>query len=221
MKKEIGYYLFASYHRKMLDSLLEKNIAIYQGIVLDIGGRDRGKFRSPKDQVKKWITTDIEASRHPDIVLDVANMPMIENNSIDVINAIELFEHVEKIKEGLDECQRVLRIGGKMIISVPFLFPFHADPYDFQRWTEIRWRKELMERGLKVENFVIMGKIFTVLADQIKAIVDSLPFILRFFGFLMYPFLDILVLFDKTSFVLKRKRLGNHHGGYFIICSKD
>lgn len=72
-------------------------------------------------------------------------MSKIEDESIDVINAIELFEHIEDIEKGLRECNRVLKKNGVMIISVPFLFPIHSDPYDFQRWTEEKWKQELKE----------------------------------------------------------------------------
>ena len=99
LKKNIQYYFWASYRRKILDELLEKNKHYYKGIVLDIGGRDRGKFKKPKDKVKKWIFADIEEKHKPDIVLDVANMKDIKDESIDIINAIELFEHVEKIEK--------------------------------------------------------------------------------------------------------------------------
>ena len=102
----------------MLDFLQEKYKNLYQGIVLDIGGRDRGKFRKPKENVEKWIFADINPNHNPDIILDVADMKQIESESIDVINAIELFEHVEKIKKGLRECFRVLKNNGIIIISV-------------------------------------------------------------------------------------------------------
>jgi len=60
---------------------------------------------------------------NPDIVLDVANMKNMGDESIDVINAIELFEHVEDIEKSLDECYRILKKGGIMIISsVIFIF---------------------------------------------------------------------------------------------------
>ena len=94
-------YKWLSYRRKMLDVLQEKYNYLYEGIVLDIGGRDLGEYQKPKDKVKKWIFADINKDNNPDIVLDVANMEKIESNSIDVVNAIELFEHVQDIDKGI------------------------------------------------------------------------------------------------------------------------
>lgn len=218
---KLGYYFFASYRRKLIDKLQEKHKHLYKGIVLDIGGRDRGLFKSPKDKVEKWITTDIESSRNPDMVLDVAKMDTLENESVDVINAIELFEHVEKIDKGIDECVRVLKKDGTMIISVPFLFPVHADPHDFQRWTDNKWKNALSERGLSIETFEIMGAYFTVLGDSLKALFESFPPLVRHLQIIFYPFLDLLVSFDKTSAIKNHKRLGKYHGGYFIIAKKQ
>jgi len=214
------YYISASYRRKILDKLQQKNITYFKGIVLDIGGRDRGKFRKPKDKVERWIFADIEQKHNPDIVLDVADMQAIENESIDTISAMELFEHVEKIEQGLQECYRTLKKNGNMIFSVPFLYAIHADPYDFQRWTLFKWQNELKKIGFEIEHCEIMGRFFYVMCDGCKQFILSLPLGLRHFGYLFFPFFDILLLLDKTKWLTKHKTLGNFHGGYFFIAKK-
>jgi len=219
LRKSIQYYFWATYRRKILDKLLEENKHYYKGIVLDIGGRERGKFRKPKDKVKKWIFADIEEKYNPDIVLDVCDMEQIQDESINAINATELFEHVENPEKGLQECFRVLKKEGVMILSVPFLYPIHGDPYDFQRWSEEKWRRKLKEIGLKIEKFEIMGRYFTVLADAKKTFVKSLP-LLRWVLYLFYPLLDLLAKLDNFSSVCNHPKLGKFHGGYFIIAKK-
>jgi len=217
LRNKIYYYFWATYRRKILDKLLEQNKHYYKGIVLDIGGRDRGRFKKPKDKVEKWIFVDIEEKHNPDIVLDVTDMNKIKNESIDVINAIELFEHVENPEKGLKECRRVLKKNGVMILSIPFLYPIHADPYDFQRWTKDKWKKNLKEVGFKIEKFEIIGRYFTVLADTIKTLIKSMPKFLKLFFYLFYPLLDLLIRLDDFEFIQNDPELGNFHGGYFII----
>jgi SAM-dependent methyltransferase len=187
---------------------------------LDIGGRQKGLYRPPKEKVE-WITADIVPERNPDIVLDVADMRQIESESFDGICAIELFEHVEKIENGLRECHRILKKGGKMIISAPFLYPFHADPWDFQRWTKIKWKQQLEQTGFKIENIEITGRIFCTTADSMKTIIESFPLPIRPFGYLTYPLLDCLAGLDNFKFIVKKNRLRNYHGGYFIIAKKE
>jgi len=221
MIKKLQYYFWATYRRKILDNLQEKYKHLYKGVVLDIGGRDRGYFKKPKDNVEKWIFADIVKEHNPDIVLDVANMKNMGDKSIDVINAIELFEHVEDIEKGLDECYRILKKGGIMIISVPFLYPIHADPYDFQRWTEDKWRIELEKRGFKIEKIEIMGRFFTVFGDMLKLLIKSLPFGIRHLSYVLFPIIDLIVLLDNYDTIIKNmEKLSKYHGGYFIICKK-
>lgn len=219
LKESVIYYFWATYHRKLLDKLSEENKHYYRGVVLDIGGKDRGKFIKPKDKVEKWIFADIESKHKPDIVVDVCDMSGIKNESIDVVNAIELFEHVENPEKGLRECYHVLKKDGMMILSAPFLFPIHADPYDFQRWTEDKWKRELERLGFKMLKFEVMGRFFTVLADMGKTFIKLIPRILRWILYLFYPLLDCLVELDNLEFI-KSHRLEKFHGGYFMIMKK-
>ncbi len=218
--KNLKYYLSSTYRRQSLDKLLQKYEYIYQGTVLDIGGRDRGKFKKPKNKLDKWIFADIEPKHKPDLVLDVANMQDIETESIDVINSLELFEHVEQINQGIAECYRVLKRGGKFIISVPFLYQIHADPYDFQRWTLTKWKNELIKTGFEIENIEIMGRFFTVRNSMNKTLIQSLPVIIRHIGYLIFPVFDLINKLDNTNWIKNHPKLGNYHGGYFIIAKK-
>ncbi len=215
----MSYYLWSSFRRKKLDQLQEKYRGIYRGIVLDMGGRDRGKFKKPKDKVEKWIFADIEEKHHPDIVLDIADMRVIENNSIDVIAAVEVFAHVEKIDKALDECHRILKNGGEIIFSVPLMYPIINDPTDFQRWTEAKWRKELTKRGFKVETVEVVGLYFTLLAEILNLGNKSCPK-LKYLGFVFYPILSLLAKLDNTKIVQKNKTLSSFTTGYMIIAKK-
>jgi len=213
------FYKWITYRRRLLDLLQEKYKHLYKGVVLDIGGRDKGYFKKPKENVEKWIFADIVKEFNPDIVLDVTNMNNIDSNSVDVINAIELFEHVKDIEKGLNECFRVLKKDGVFMLSTPFLFPIHADPFDFQRWTNTKWQIELKKNGFKIEKLIIMGRYFTVLGDMLKFLIKSYPKIYKYFGFLLFRILDRMIKQDRIS-IKKNSPLNNFHGGYFIIARK-
>ncbi len=217
----LGYYLWASYRRKSLDRLQGRFQDLYRGVVLDIGGRDRGRFVKPRDHVDKWIFADINEEHRPDLVLDVSDMRgEFADRGVDVVNAMELFEHVERIDRGLEECFRVLKEKGRLLISVPFLYPVHADPHDFQRWTREKWTRTLGDLGFYIEAFEVTGGFFSVLGDAVKTLVHSLPRIpCRFFQ-LFYPLLDLFVLLDRTDFGSSHPRLTGYHGGYFIVARK-
>jgi SAM-dependent methyltransferase len=220
-RKRLDYWLWASYRRRRLDELQECYQGYYQGVVLDIGGRDRGRFNKPRERVQRWIFADSQSAYRPDVVLDAANMTSVADNSIDVVNALELFEHVVQIERSLDECYRVLRPGGTMLMSVPFLSPIHGDPDDWQRWTEHRWRRELGTRGFQLKEVVIMGRIFTVFGEQAKVFLKQLPRGLRPLAQLVFlPLFDLIVRLDETRWVKSNRALSAWHGGYWLRLRK-
>jgi predicted SAM-dependent methyltransferase len=221
MREKFRYYVRASYRRKLLDRLQEQYQGLYRGTVLDIGGRSRGRFKKPKDRVDRWIFADVEARHGPDLVLDVGDMKgVVEDGSIDVVNAIELFEHVYHIDQALEECWRVLKPGGHMIISVPFLYAVHADPYDFQRWTRDKWQRELQRVNFEIESVEVMGRFFTIVGEMTKALLRLVHPRLMFLAYAWFPLVDGIVALDRLKSVQEHPRLGRHHAGYFMVVRK-
>jgi len=214
--KTINYHLLTSNRRKMLDRLLEKNQHLFKGVVLDIGGRDRGRFEKPRHMVKRWIFADINPDHKPNMILDVTNMRKIKSKTIDTILTTELFEHVENPEKGLKECARVLKNGSKIIISSPYIYPIHADPYDFQRWSDQKWQNELANAGFKINELIPMGGFFSTFFDFSKIFNKKLIFPFRWIGYIFYPLFDLISLFDKLPIDFIQK----FPNGYFIIAEK-
>lgn len=219
LKKKINYYLGASYRRKDLDRLQEKYKSIYKGNVLDIGGRDRGNFKKPKNQANKWVFADIEERHHPDIILDVSRMNNVGDETYDVISAMELFEHVTEPEKGIAECHRVLKKGGELVLSAPFLYPIHADPYDFQRWTKEKWKRELEKAGFKIDVIEEAGSFFSVLSGMIKDLNKSFS-VFKYVGYFFYPLLDMIAKLDNCNIILKKLGRDKYTTGYFIIAKR-
>jgi SAM-dependent methyltransferase len=215
---KLQYYLGATYRRKILDKELNTNKNYFTGKVLDIGGgRKRGNFQPPK--VSKWIFADITSELKPDVICDVEKM-QFDDNSFETIKATELFEHVARPVNGIEECYRVLKDNGYFVVSAPFIYPVHGDPYDYQRWTEYKWTKTLKDAGFKIEKIIKVGLFFTVLSDMLKFLNKALPLPLRLLGYLFYPLLDILSAFDNTVFIKKHSKFNSYATGYLFIAKK-
>lgn len=60
-----------------------------------------------------------------------------EDNSFDVVTAFQFIEHIERRKEFMKECLRVLKPGGRMMVTTPNVKkslarnPFHVHEYTF------------------------------------------------------------------------------------------
>jgi len=133
----------------------ESLISRARGIVLDIGCADRW----PEQQLPsncRYIALDypvtggkLYASR-PDVFADAAELPFL-SNSIDTVLYFEVLEHVAEPRQTLVEIARVLKPGGLLIMSMPFLYPMHDEPHDYQRLTRHGLLRELTEYGLSVQ----------------------------------------------------------------------
>lgn len=151
----------------LLDKYLSKNINLMTGDVIDIGGKKgnkRGDFRPPLPQVKSWQYVNLDKSTNPDFCCSAERIP-IPDDAFDTALLCEVIEHLEKPEKVLREAFRILKSRGVLIISAPFLFPVHADPYDFQRWTDTKIRFELESLGFSDVKINLMGGTGAVIYD--------------------------------------------------------
>ena len=104
-----------------------------------------------------YIGLDITSDSNADILGDCAYLPF-KDSCFDFVVAYAVLEHVSDPILMLKECSRVLKQNGKLIISVPFLFPYHPTPQDHWRWTQsgIKILVESIE-DLKVEEIIPCG----------------------------------------------------------------
>jgi len=150
-----------------LDAFLYEQI--FYGKVLDIGGKKnnkRGMFNPPLKNVESWEYLNIDQKTNPDYCCSAYNLP-IQDHSIDMALMIEVLEHLDNPTRALEEAYRVLKHRGSIILTVPFLFPIHADPDDFQRWTLNKIENELKNIGFVKINIKPMGSIYAVIYDLI------------------------------------------------------
>jgi SAM-dependent methyltransferase len=78
----------------------------------------------------------IDLYRFPgvDLVTDAEEMG-IASNVVDCVYLPALLEHVPHPARVIAEVRRVLRPGGTIIVEMPFMQSYHADPDDYQRYT--------------------------------------------------------------------------------------
>jgi SAM-dependent methyltransferase len=71
---------------------------------------------------------------HVDVVANATRLPF-KDDSVDAVVNESLFEHLPNPVAVVSEIERVLKPGGILYTSTPFLTPYHASPDDFSRWT--------------------------------------------------------------------------------------
>jgi SAM-dependent methyltransferase len=98
---------------------------------------------------------DIEQDGHGhdnekiDVFYDGNAFPF-EDSSFDSIISNQVLEHVFNPDKHLSEIRRVLKTGGKILISVPFLWDEHEQPYDYARYSSFGLRHLLEINGFEI-----------------------------------------------------------------------
>ena len=90
----------------------------------------------------KYTTMDIQKFPGIDVVGDLLKLPFADN-TFDTALSFQVLEHVKEPWTAAKEIARILRPGGTAIVTAPFVYPFHACPNDFYRWTKMGLREEL------------------------------------------------------------------------------
>ena len=95
-------------------------------------------------QTGKWDTSKI------DIVSDITQIP-VPNASFDAVLCSEVFEHLADPVLALKEFARLLKPGGKMVLTAPFCSLTHFAPYHFATGFSRYWyEKHLSELGCEI-----------------------------------------------------------------------
>jgi SAM-dependent methyltransferase len=147
--------------RRAVLKAITREIPNFHGIVLDVGcGRMPYKslFFQPGSRVKKYIGLDLPNNEYgkPDLEWDGKTIPM-DNASADCVIATEVFEHCPQPEVVMKEILRVLKPGGFMYFTVPFLWPLHCSPYDEYRYTPFALKRHLTNSGFTSINIRASG----------------------------------------------------------------
>ncbi|SEL46319.1 class I SAM-dependent methyltransferase [Parapedobacter koreensis] len=127
--------------------------AYMHGRLLDFGCGSK-PYKSLFD-VTEYIGTDIAVSGHDhrheeiDVYYDGKTLPFTDAY-FDSIFSSEVFEHIFNLPEMLGELHRVLKPGGQMLVTLPFVWDEHEIPYDYARYTSFGIRHLLEQSGFIV-----------------------------------------------------------------------
>lgn len=152
---------------------------------------------------------------------DAMNLPF-ESATMDTVLLTQVLEHVADPKKALGEARRILREEGVLIISVPFIYQAHAEPYDFWRFSEYGLRHLIAEEGFEIAEFHYQGYIGTALVSIWNGFLwqaASRYKPLRNTVFL--PFLLITFVFNNgIGRMLDCIKISSYSPNFFVICKK-
>jgi len=143
-----------------------------QGVLLDVGCSERPYSELFAPYVTRYVGLDYPPAlldKQPelwaildrmkgavDVFGDGRRLPFADESFQTVLSA-EVLEHVMSPSALLQEMARVLKPGGRLLVTVPFIQPLHEMPSDFFRYTPFSLRNLVEQSGLVVERLEARG----------------------------------------------------------------
>lgn len=140
--------------RRQLQLAMRQLAPLLRGRLLDVGCGTK-PYRA-LFTVDEYLGLDIdsETTRRQgtaDVLYDGHAFPF-EAGHFDAVLCNQVLEHVFNPDEFLAEICRVLAPGGKLLLTVPFVWDEHEQPWDYARYTSFGLRAILARHGMVVQS---------------------------------------------------------------------
>ncbi len=155
-----------------------------EGVMLDVGVGERpyGELFTP--YVKHYFGLEyppvVFGNLNPDLwdyihvvhgIIDIfgdGHVLGVRDASVDTVLSLEVLEHVPDPERCVAEVARVLRPGGRFLLTVPLVSPLHQLPYDFRRFTPAGIEELLNRHGLEVDEIRSRGNVASTAASVLS-----------------------------------------------------
>ncbi len=156
--------------RNLASAISELSINI-RGNLLDVGCGTKPYRSLFKVAAYRGLDLDSPVTRElgiADDLYDGTHFPY-EDHCFDSALCNQVLEHVFNPNEFLSEINRVLKPSGKLLLTVPFVWDEHEQPYDYARYSSFGLKALLEKNGFKIIRHKKLAADATVLFQLINA----------------------------------------------------
>lgn len=118
---------------------LREHAPLSGGPVLEVGSKQYGSTTSLRDlYTDEYVGVDMEEGLGVDVVVDLSRtIGPLQEGHFGLVICSSVLEHVDLPYAMADNLVRLLKPGGRLYISVPWVWRYHAYPDDYWRFS---WR---------------------------------------------------------------------------------
>lgn len=147
--------------------------------VLDYGAAE-SPYRDFFPATAEYVAADLPGNTRANLSLRPDGSVPVDDGSFDAVLSTQVLEHVADPALYLSEAFRVLRPGGRLMLSTHGTFIYHPDPEDYWRWTGAGLQRAATDAGFRIVRFEgMIGLLPTGLQLVQDAIYWHLPRLLR------------------------------------------
>lgn len=141
------------------------------GALLDVGCGEQPFRPLVEANHRAYVGMDVvqNASRTVSVLGDLEH---VDSSAMPypLVLCTEVLEHVVDIDLSFRGLRRLTLTGGLVMVTVPFLFPVHMEPYDFRRLTEYGVARLAADHGFSVVSSERLGTAAEALATLLEDI---------------------------------------------------
>jgi SAM-dependent methyltransferase len=157
--------------RKNLGSAISAFSTNIYGHLLDVGCGTKPYHSLFKVESYRGLDIDSPVTRQRGIADDLYDGTQFpyQNETFDSALCNQVLEHVFNPDEFLTEINRVLKPGGKLLLTVPFVWDEHEQPYDYARYSSFGLKALLEKNGFKIISHQKLAADATILFQLTNA----------------------------------------------------
>ena len=100
-----------------------------------------------------YVGADLPGNPAADLVINPDGTVPLGDQSFDLVLSTQVLEHVSDPDLYLRECLRLLRPGGRLLLTTHGIFAYHPDPVDLWRWTCEGLQEAVRRTGFEIDRF--------------------------------------------------------------------
>ena len=166
---------WVDFEKDLLEKGLAKLAPQAHGRLLDVGCGDKPYQMMFAPHVSEHVGVDyadtFEGSKYAqaskaDFIYSGDRLPF-EDAAFDTVLSTQVLEHTAKPWVLFAEMSRVLKPGGTLIVTIPFSYRVHSEPFDFYRFTSYALASLCEANGLEPMSIQPRGGFWAVIGQKL------------------------------------------------------
>lgn len=155
-------YIFQTV-RVELDAAVRRHTHFLKGRILDVGAGSYNRYGS-YFKAAEYVRMNMELGPGTQLTGRAEKIP-VANAEFDGIVCTQVLGDIFDVRKALAEFNRVLKVGGRVLLTESLIDPLHDEPHDYWRFTRHAMQRLFEEAGFKVLALERVGGYFSTMAQ--------------------------------------------------------